>query len=387
MQNINVSISQKKQEISADIKNVVAYNPAKGTKEITENGKFNIKDFEFVNVEVLSSNAQEKQVKYIENGNYEILPDEFKTLSKVSVEVEVPIPPEYINPSGVLNITTNGNYNVREKNEVNVNVPIPEGFLKPQGTLNIDVNGEYNVSEFEKVNVNTPTPQGTLEITSNGEYDVSTYEKANVNISNQDYLDFLNGTFGDTYYAPEGANQIKGYSFYNNQNIIGLVCSSTIKGLGTWCCRDAKKLKNVSLNYGLEIIGIYAFYNCTSLEEIVIPETVTEIGNYAFNGCTNLNKVNIPNGVKTIQNYCFASCPNLKELTIPPSVTQMNNYSLTFGSNGDATLIVEADNPPTVTSLAIGSGIGKIIVPKNRLNAYKTATNWSAKADIMEEEQ
>ena len=38
-------------------------------------------------------------------------------------------------------------------------------------------------------------------------------------------------------------------------------------------------------------IGSYAFYNCTSLTSIVIPDGVTSIGNYAFYWCTSLTSI------------------------------------------------------------------------------------------------
>ena len=66
---------------------------------------------------------------------------------------------DYINPAGEeeINITTNGTItrDIREKASVkiNTNVPIPTGYLKPTGTLNITTNGEHNVKDYEKVNV------------------------------------------------------------------------------------------------------------------------------------------------------------------------------------------------------------------------------------------
>ena len=38
-------------------------------------------------------------------------------------------------------------------------------------------------------------------------------------------------------------------------------------------------------------IGNVAFYNCTKLTSITIPDGVTSIGDYAFDGCTSLNKI------------------------------------------------------------------------------------------------
>lgn len=62
--------------------------------------------------------------------------------------------------------------------------------------------------------------------------------------------------------------------------------------------------------------------------EITIPSTlggykVTEIGAYAFYACTTLTKVIIPNTVKTIGNYAFAYCVELEYIKIPSSVTSI----------------------------------------------------------------
>lgn len=42
------------------------------------------------------------------------------------------------------------------------------------------------------------------------------------------------------------------------------------------------------------------WFNCSSLKDLYIPDTVTEIGEYAFSGCSNLRT--IPIGVDSIQN-------------------------------------------------------------------------------------
>ena len=37
---------------------------------------------------------------------------------------------------------------------------------------------------------------------------------------------------------------------------------------------------------GLESIGAFAFSECSKMESIVIPHSVTSLGRWAFNGCT-----------------------------------------------------------------------------------------------------
>lgn len=69
-----------------------------------------------------STPTQEKSVEVTKNGEFEVLPDEGYALSKVGVSVNVPIPDGYIQPSGTLEVTENGAYDVTEKAEVVVNV-------------------------------------------------------------------------------------------------------------------------------------------------------------------------------------------------------------------------------------------------------------------------
>ena len=69
-------------------------------------------------------------------------------------------------------------------------------------------------------------------------------------------------------------------------------------------------------------IGSSAFYGCTSLTSVVIPDSVTSIGSYAFRGCTSLTSVVIPDSVTSIGSYAFESCSKLTiycEATAKPS--------------------------------------------------------------------
>ena len=78
-------------------------------------------------------------------------------------------------------------------------------------------------------------------------------------------------------------------------------------------------------------IGDGAFYKCSSLESIVIPEIVTSIGGSAFRECSSLRSITIPNSVTTIGNYAFRSC-GVKSITIPDSVTTIGNYAFQYCS-------------------------------------------------------
>lgn len=74
------------------------------------------------------------------------------------------------------------------------------------------------------------------------------------------------------------------------------------------------------VDYTLTSIGYYAFYGCTQLKKVIIPDTVKTISEYAFAECTELTSVKIGNSVECIGARSFSQCYNLSSIIIPDSV-------------------------------------------------------------------
>ena len=63
------------------------------------------------------------------------------------------------------------------------------------------------------------------------------------------------------------------------------------------------------------------------LEEVVIPDSVTEIGNEAFYMCPQLERVTIGNGVTAIPEACFQECGELRTVDFGQNVTTIGDYA------------------------------------------------------------
>ena len=104
-------------------------------------------------------------------------------------------------------------------------------------------------------------------------------------------------------------------------------------------------------NGGNYVIGDYAFYGCTSLSTITIPNSATSIGDYAFSGCTGLTSVTIPNSVTSIGDYAFYGCSNIYSLTIGSGISSIS--SNTFSVKPKKTIWL-TNTPPSGSSYASG---------------------------------
>jgi len=56
-------------------------------------------------------------------------------------------------------------------------------------------------------------------------------------------------------------------------------------------------------------IDSQAFYDCTALESVALPSSITVITERMFEGCTSLSKITVPNTVTSIESCAFARCP------------------------------------------------------------------------------
>jgi len=164
--------------------------------------------------------------------------------------------------------------------------------------------------------------------------------------------------------------------------------NATVTGFSSppsnWNLTIPSTVTNNSITYNVTSIGDFAFFYCTSLISITIPELVTSFGIYVFYLCTSLTSINvdasnlnyssengilfnknktilliypvaknnssytIPNSVTDISNNAFNSCTLLSSITIPNSVTSIGNYA--FNSCTSLLNVYFEGNIPTIGS-------------------------------------
>lgn len=141
--------------------------------------------------------------------------------------------------------------------------------------------------------------------------------------------------------VPEGVTEIGYKAFYGCSGITG-----------------------ITIPEGVKQIGSYAF-GYSGISEIVLPAGIKTINEHLFDHCENLVAVTVPEGVKSISKDAFWHCASLTDLRLPESVTTLGDYAFAFCESLNGFVI-----PSGVTYLPDGlfyycTSLTSIVVPRN----------------------
>ena len=117
------------------------------------------------------------------------------------------------------------------------------------------------------------------------------------------------------------------HTYENGKGVITF--SSELTGLAD-IFKGQSSLATISLPNSITFLGKDAFYECTSLESIDLPEHLTSIGAYALSA-TKLTSVTLPESVEEMGMGVFYQCYSLEEVHLPNQITTIPDY--TFYSN------------------------------------------------------
>lgn len=86
-------------------------------------------------------------------------------------------------------------------------------------------------------------------------------------------------------------------------------------------------LEEVILPDSLTHIREFAFEKCPNLKTVIIPKSVTHIENQAFDNCTSLENIELPKKLEILGRSVFAKCLNLTSIVMPYRITEIPAYT------------------------------------------------------------
>lgn len=87
---------------------------------------------------------------------------------------------------------------------------------------------------------------------------------------------------------------------------------------------ETKNLRKVHLPNTLRYMCDNMFIDCP-IEEIELPEGITEVPGCMCQGIRELKRVKLPSTIKVIRNAAFCQCSNLSEINLPEGLEEIGD--------------------------------------------------------------
>lgn len=142
----------------------------------------------------------------------------------------------------------------------------------------------------------------------------------------------LKNTNEDFFYIKDDLDSFGEEAFIYASNYIGeedaIVIPNTfedkkISGIGEKAFLGNKYIKTVIIEEGIEIVGFESFRECSNLQTILFPSTITEIKEYALTWCDELKNIIFADGIKRLDITEFLYLETITSIHIPKSVEEI----------------------------------------------------------------
>ena len=175
---------------------------------------------------------------------------------------------------------------------------------------------------------------------------------------------------------------IGSYAFYDCSGLTSVTIPNSVTSIGDFAFYYCSGLTSVTISNSVTSIGNSAFSSCSGLTSVTIPNSVTSIGNHAFRYCFGLTSVTIPNSVTSIGDEAFYDCSGLTSVTIGSGVTSIGNNA--FDGVDIPTVISLIENPFTITGKTSDYRTfsqntfnnATLYVPNGTIDKYKATDGW-----------
>ena len=137
------------------------------------------------------------------------------------------------------------------------------------------------------------------------------------------------GTCPETLVVKDGTIGICGEAFYDCTNLTNITIPDSVISIGSGAFYNTAWYNNQP--DGVVYAGKLVYnYKGDCPETVTLKDDTIGICEYAFGDCTNLTNITMPNGVTIIGDSAFDYCTGLKSVTIPDSVISIGRAAFYY---------------------------------------------------------
>lgn len=164
-------------------------------------------------------------------------------------------------------------------------------------------------------------------------------------------------------------------AFYCCSTLTTIHLPENITHIGAFAMGGCSAMSEILLPQELVSMGHHAFSECFKLERITLPDTLKIIGERAFMRCLSLRSILLPSGLKSVERAAFFRCVKLENITVEEGNTAYYMESGCLIEAASKTLratVVNASIPEGENVTKIGDGafgdaawITQLTIPAN----------------------
>lgn len=188
----------------------------------------------------------------------------------------------------------------------------------------------------------------------------------------------------DLYSAASSPCCVGGKLYCNGKLLQEVILPNSLSQIKNYTFTLCDHITSVVMSESITTIGKEAFNKCSSLSSINISNNVTVIEGNTFSGCSSLTNITLPDSVTSIGERAFETCSSLSSINIPDSVVSIGSYAFR-GCVKLTSVYCKPTTPPAgkTSMFDLNASGRKIYVPTASVDAYKSAQYWSNYADYI----
>ena len=199
------------------------------------------------------------------------------------------------------------------------------------------------LSKMAPIEVEGPQPNNVLLYTSADGHVIEPYDES---VFGAHIISNTYDERGGVITFDSDVTNIGDNAFFTCSTLCSISLPNSITSIGAYAFASCSSLERIDFSKSITTILHFAFEHCISLVDVVLPDSVSFIAPNAFTNCSGLTSIIIPNGVERISSSTFAGCTSLTIIELPNSITRIEDSAFQ-----DCSSLTSLSIPDSVTSI------------------------------------